>query len=110
MYGLKVKVRHSDNEGEWLAIFISKKEKKKDNGSEYKSSEFLLYCKSRGILRQFSTPHTPQQNGVAERKNHTLLDAVRSMLLESGLSKPYWGEALLTATILQNRSPTKAID
>ena len=46
-----------------------------DNGGEYTSNEFLEYCSSEGIKKEHIVPHTPQQNGVAERKNRTLVDS-----------------------------------
>ncbi|MCO5581375.1 hypothetical protein L7F22_035257 [Adiantum nelumboides] len=64
---------------------------------------------SSGIQQQYTTPYTPQQNGVSERKNRTLVSAARAMLLTAGLSKPYWEEAVATAGYLQNRIP-HAID
>ncbi|RDY02433.1 hypothetical protein CR513_14106, partial [Mucuna pruriens] len=51
-----------------------------DNGGEYVDGEFLAFCKQEGIVRQFSVPHTPQQNGVAERMNRTLLERTRAVL------------------------------
>ncbi|KAK4392785.1 Retrovirus-related Pol polyprotein from transposon TNT 1-94, partial [Sesamum angolense] len=56
--------------------------------------------------RHKTTPYTPQQNGVAERMNRTLLNKVRCLLISSGLSKTFWGEALSTAVYLINRSPS----
>ncbi|KAK4404213.1 Retrovirus-related Pol polyprotein from transposon TNT 1-94 [Sesamum angolense] len=53
-----------------------------------------------------TNPYTPQQNGVAERMNRTLLEKVRCMLISSGLPKSFWGEALVTAAYLINRSPS----
>ncbi|GJU73263.1 zinc finger, CCHC-type containing protein [Tanacetum coccineum] len=55
----------------------------------------------------FAAPYTPQQNGIAERKNHTLMDMVNSMMSYSGLSFGYWGEALLTACYILYRVPSK---
>ena len=80
-----------------------------DNGGEYKSNVFNLFCQTHGIKCQFTTSYTPQQNGVSERKNRTLLGAVLAMLFDSKLSNRYWGEAIQTANYLQNRSPTKAL-
>ena len=54
-------------------------------------------------------PKTPQQNGVAERMNRTLVEAVRSMLSDAKLPKCFWAEALATAVYLRNRSPTNAV-
>ena len=51
-----------------------------DRGGEYCSNEFFQFCKENGIRRHLTSPYTPQQNGVAERKNHTLFDMVRSMM------------------------------
>ncbi|MCO5606603.1 hypothetical protein L7F22_060791 [Adiantum nelumboides] len=80
-----------------------------DNRGEYVSNAFQKFCKDAGIQQQYTTPYTPQQNGVSERKNRTLVFAARAMLLTAGLSKPYWEEAVATAGYLQNRIP-HAID
>lgn len=75
-----------------------------DRGGEYYNS---LYFESTGIVHETTAPYTPQQNGVAERKNRTLTEMVNAMLSNSGLSKGFWGEALLTACHILNRVPTK---
>jgi transposase InsO family protein len=76
-----------------------------DNGSEYLSNAVEQLLLSKGIQPQPSMPYTPQQNGAAERLNRTLMEKVRAMLYDAGLSKPYWGEAVVTATMLHNLSP-----
>jgi len=53
-----------------------------DNGTEYTSNQFLEYCNSGGIVHQYTTPYTPQQNGVCERKNMTVMEMARCLLLE----------------------------
>ena len=63
-----------------------------DNGGEYTSDEFDNFCQSEGIERQFTTASTPQQNGVAERMNITLLERTRAMLKAAGLGKSFWAE------------------
>ena len=60
-----------------------------------------------GIVHQTTTPYTPQQNGIAKRKNRTLKDMVNSMLNSLGLPHYMWGEALLTANTILNRIPHK---
>ena len=77
-----------------------------DNGGEYSSNEFQDYLKEEGIIHQTTVPYTPQQNGVAERFNRTIMEMVRTMLLASGMPKSFWGEALLAATHIRNWSPT----
>ena len=77
-----------------------------DNGGEYESKEFAEYCKSRRIRRETSVPYTPQQNGVAERMNRTIMEAVRSMLHHAKLPLKFWAEAVSTAVYLRNQSPT----
>ncbi|KAL0330748.1 UNVERIFIED_CONTAM: Retrovirus-related Pol polyprotein from transposon TNT 1-94 [Sesamum angustifolium] len=77
-----------------------------DNGLEFCNQNFSDLCKEFGIKRHKTTPYTPQQNGVAERMNRTLLNKVRCLLISSGLPKIFWGEALLTAAYLINRSPS----
>ena len=62
-----------------------------------------------GIYRDFTNPYSPEQNGVSERKNRTLIEVVLSMLHHANFSSTYWGEAVLTANYLQNRLPTKAV-
>ncbi|GJY89907.1 zinc finger, CCHC-type containing protein, partial [Tanacetum coccineum] len=75
-----------------------------DRGGEYYDPR---YFQSTGIVHQVTAPYTPQQNGIAERKNRTLMDMVNSMMSYSGLSSGYWGEALLTACYILNRVPSK---
>lgn len=81
-----------------------------DNGLEFCNDLFNHYCKEQGIMRHKSVRHTPQQNGVAERMNRTLLNKSRCMLFSSGLSKGFWGEAVVTAAYLINRCPCSAIN
>ena len=66
-----------------------------------------VYFQSTRIIHQTTAPYTPQQNGVAERKNRTLKEMVNSMLSYSGLSEGFWGEAMLTACYILNRTPKK---
>ena len=81
-----------------------------DNGEEYTSKEFAEYLKTEGVKHECTIPKTPEQNGVAERKNRTLVEAVRSMLSTSKLPYKFWAEALARAVYLRSRSPTKAIE
>lgn len=80
-----------------------------DNGGEYTSKEFENYLKSEGVRHELTVPKTPEQNGVAERLNRTLVEAVRSMLIDANLPHKFWAEALSTAVYLKNRSPTQAV-
>ena len=81
-----------------------------DNGGEYTSTEFESYLKKEGIEHQYTIPKTPEQNGVSERMNRTLVEAVRTMLADSRLPHRFWAEALSTAAYLVNRSPTRTLD
>jgi len=78
-----------------------------DNGGEYTSNNFKTFCSEKGILIHYTIPDNPQQNGIAERMNCTIVEKVRSMLAESKLPKLLWAEAALTATYLINRLPYK---
>lgn len=80
-----------------------------DNGTEYTSEQFTKFCEEARIEHQFSTPYTPQQNGVSERKNRTIMEMSRCMLHEKDLPKKFWAEAANTAVFLQNRLPTKSV-
>ncbi|KAI3825040.1 hypothetical protein L1987_06515 [Smallanthus sonchifolius] len=75
-----------------------------DRGGEYYDPTLF---QSTGIIHQTTAPYTPQQNGVAERKNRTLKEMVNSLLSYSGLSDGFWGEAMLTACYILNRTPNK---
>jgi hypothetical protein len=77
-----------------------------DSGGEYISKVFKSFCKDNRINQQFTIPHTPQQNGVAERNWRSLMDITRSLLNESKLEKRWWGMAVLMATHIKNRSLT----
>nr|GEX35162.1 hypothetical protein [Tanacetum cinerariifolium] len=74
-----------------------------DNGTEFKNSDLNQFCGIKGIKREFSVPRTPQQNGIAERKNMTLIEAARTKLTFSLLPNPFWAEAVNTACYVQNR-------
>ena len=81
-----------------------------DGGGEFNSNDFKKFCLEEGIIHQITTPYTPQLNGVAERMNRTLWEKTLTMIRHSSLPNRFWGEAILTATYLTNRSPTSAID
>ncbi|KAL4283725.1 hypothetical protein GQ457_16G004320 [Hibiscus cannabinus] len=83
---------------------------KSDNGGEHTSNEFDEFCRNESIKKQFTTVHTPQQNGVAERMNRTLLERTRAMLRDASLEKAFWAEAVNTACYLVNRAPSTAIE
>ncbi|GJZ71203.1 putative ribonuclease H-like domain-containing protein [Tanacetum coccineum] len=68
-----------------------------DNKTEFKNSKMNQFCEMKGIKREFSVARTPQQNGVAERKNRTLIEAARTMLADSLLPTTFWAEAINTA-------------
>ena len=75
-----------------------------DHGTEFKNSDLDQFFEEKGISQNFSTVRTPQQNGVAERRKRTLIEAARSMLSEANLATQLWAEAVNTACFTQNRS------
>lgn len=81
-----------------------------DNGREYISKELEDFLRREGVEHQYTVPYSREQNGVAERKNRTLVEAAKSMLLDAGLDKRFWAEAVLTAAYLQNRMVSRSID
>lgn len=81
-----------------------------DRGGEYMSKDLEAYFDHNGIVHQSTLPYTPEQNGKAERLNRTLLEKARSMLADSSLPFEAWGEAVMTANYLRNRSPTSGRD
>ena len=78
---------------------------KTDNARDFFNSTLL----SNGIVHQSTCLDTPQQNGVAECKNRHLLEVARSLLFTSNIPKRFWGEAVLTATYLINRMPSRIL-
>ncbi|GKC20336.1 ribonuclease H-like domain-containing protein [Tanacetum coccineum] len=74
-----------------------------DNGTEFKNRLMNEFCEMKGIKREFSVARNPQQNGVAERKNKTLIEVDRTMLADSKLLTTFWAEAVNTAFYVQNR-------
>ncbi|KAI5317846.1 hypothetical protein L3X38_037553 [Prunus dulcis] len=81
-----------------------------DRGGEFLSSEFNSFCAEVGIQRQLTVAYSPQQNGVAERKNRTVVEMAKSMLHEKCIPYEFWAEAVNTAVYLLNRCPTKALN
>uniref|UniRef100_A0A2N9FVA6 Integrase catalytic domain-containing protein n=1 Tax=Fagus sylvatica TaxID=28930 RepID=A0A2N9FVA6_FAGSY len=80
-----------------------------DRGREYLSKQFRELCENKGIRRQLTIPGTLQQNGVAERRNRTLLDMVRSMMAQANLLISFWGDALMAVAYILNRVPSKSV-
>ena len=89
--GLKIKFFHSDR------------------GGEFMSHEFTKFLEEQGITRETSALRTPQQNGVAERMNQTLVNGAQSLLRHSGMSKGFWAEAINVAAHVLNRAPRKGV-
>ncbi|GJR49295.1 zinc finger, CCHC-type containing protein [Tanacetum coccineum] len=80
-----------------------------DRGGEFTSNEFTKYCKENGIARQLTAPYSPQQNGVVERRNRTVLSTTRSMMKAMKLPLTFWAEAVRHAIYILNRVPTRAL-
>ncbi|KMQ86259.1 retrovirus-related gag-pol polyprotein [Lasius niger] len=100
---------------EFKNLVENQKEKKikylqSDNGTEYKSNQFDNFLKEHGIARRFSIAYNPEQNGIAERKNRTLNDMARCLLIQSGLPSSFWAEAISTANHIRNRCPTSSLN
>ena len=80
-----------------------------DNGTEYVNNRLLKLLKLSGICHQTTIPHTPEQNGVAERMNRTIIEKTRCLLIGANLKKRFWAEAVNTAVHLINRAPTRTL-
>jgi len=81
-----------------------------DNGTEYVNQKFEQFLVSSGIEHQTTCVNTPEQNGVAERKNRHLLEVARSLMFTMNVPKFLWGEAMKTTTYLINRMPLRVLD
>ncbi|RVW94847.1 Retrovirus-related Pol polyprotein from transposon TNT 1-94 [Vitis vinifera] len=97
----KIKTVRSDRGGEYYGRY--------DGSGEQRPGPFAKYLMECGIVPQYTMPGTPSQNGVAERRNRTLKDMVRSMISHSILPESLWGEAIKTAVYILNRVPSKAV-
>lgn len=75
-----------------------------DNGGQYLSNEFIDFCKRSGIQHQKTNVYTPQQNGLAERMNRTIIEKAKCLLFDADLPKYYWGEASHMAATIINKS------
>jgi len=74
-----------------------------DHGGEFENEPFEIFCEKHGIIHEFSSPRTPQQNGVVERKNRSLQEMARTMIHENNLAKHFWAEVVNTTCYVQNR-------
>ena len=80
-----------------------------DNGGEYCNRQLDTYFKNKGIRHETTNPHCPNQNGVSERCNRTLVEKARTMLIDAKLGMNYWAEACNTACYIKNRVPTRSV-
>lgn len=80
-----------------------------DNGREYVNQEFDQLLRRHSILRRLTAPYNLEQNGVAERRNRTLMEMARCLLIQLGLPPTFWAEAVNTANYIRNRSPTSKL-
>ncbi|GJR20554.1 zinc finger, CCHC-type containing protein [Tanacetum coccineum] len=81
-----------------------------DQGGEFTSNEFTQYCKENGIARQLTAPYSPQQNGVVERRNRTIMSTTRCMMKATNMPQNFWAEAVRHAIYILNSVPTKALE
>ncbi|GKA15956.1 putative ribonuclease H-like domain-containing protein [Tanacetum coccineum] len=73
-----------------------------DNGGEFRNKDMDEFCSRKGIKREFNNARTPQQNGIAKRRNRTLIEAARTILADAKLPVTFWAEAVNTACYVQN--------
>lgn len=81
-----------------------------DNAKELIEGDLKEFCLEKRIVQQSSCPHTPQQNGVVERKHRHLLEVARALQFQSNLPIRFWGDCVMTTTYLINRTPLKSIN
>ncbi|CAB77906.1 putative polyprotein [Arabidopsis thaliana] len=113
VYFLKTKDEAFEKFVSWISLVENQsgnrvKTLRTDNGLEFCNRMFDGFCEERGIQRHRTCPYTPQQNGVVERMNRTIMERVRSMLCDSRLPKRFWAEATHTAVLLINKTPCSA--
>ena len=114
VYMLKTKDEALDSFKKFKALVENGREEKvkvlrTDRGGEFCSAKFGEFCDEAGIMRHFTAPYSPQQNGVVERRNRTVVEMTRSLLKERNMPSKFWGEAVRHAVYLLNRLPTRAL-
>jgi transposase InsO family protein len=114
IYFLKSKDEVFNKFKEFKALIENLSERKikilrSDNGGEYTSKEFVSFCRDVGIKRELTTPYNPQQNGVAERKNRTIMEAVKTMIHDQDIPMCLWAEAVMEVVYVQNRLSHSAL-
>nr|GEZ05223.1 hypothetical protein [Tanacetum cinerariifolium] len=87
----------------WYCLVVTDDFSRCDNKGEFRNKEMNDFCSRKGIKREFSNARTPQQNGVAKRRNRTLIEATRTMLADAKLPVTFWAKAVNTACYVQNR-------
>jgi len=80
-----------------------------DRGGEFLAKDFEQYCAELGLHRELTAPYSPQQNGVIERRNQSVVGTSQSMLKAKGLPGEFWGEAVTMTVYLLNRSSSKSV-
>jgi transposase InsO family protein len=81
-----------------------------DNGGEFTAAKFVSYCTNEGVQRHYSASYSPQQNSVIKRCNQTVVGMARALLKQRGMLAVFWGEAVMTAIYILNRSPTNTLN
>lgn len=81
-----------------------------DRGGEFNSGEWRELCDTNGIQHYTTAPYSPQQNGVVERRNQTVVEMARCLLKSMKMPSRFWGEAVRTTVYILNRAPTRALD
>lgn len=115
IYTLKTKDETAPTLRNWIPLVegetgLTVRSLRSDNGGEYLGAALQAFLSAKGIHHQLSTPDSPQQNGVAERLNRTLVESARCLLLHAKRSSNLWGEAIHTANYLKNRKISAATD
>jgi transposase InsO family protein len=114
LYYMKTKDEASEKVKHYLTYIERQGQKcpkavRADNGREYVNKDLIGWCHSKGIELQTTAPHTPEQNGVAERWNRTVVELGRAMIIARKLPSELWPEAMSYATYIRNRAYTRAV-
>jgi len=81
-----------------------------DNGGEFTSIDFKNFCATNGIVFEFTASGTPKHNGVAERKNHTLMEGTYCILQQAGLDNTFWADTVYFTNYVENQASTKIVE